>query len=217
MKTLGFAAALVTMPALAQEPPTPMTLGTGPAAIRGEWKGPRDVDGFSIKLSSGGDFAVGARTDVDNSIGYLTVRAPGGAVVGRRLVIGNEQAVGFEFRSKVAGSYRVEVVEGGSNPPFPVPYQFTLSADCRASSATTCKIRPGETKRHFTSSINDVDWHQLIGLTIGRQYTITGAEVVTAGGALVARPGAFTAKTSPLFARVKPFTSEPWSYSISLR
>lgn len=218
MKMTIFAALVVATPVLAQEPATPLATNAG--RTTGQWQRAGDLDTYNISLPAG-DWSIGGRV-IEEGIGEMAVRAPDGSLVGRKVTIADPQTAGLEFRSK-GGTYRINLREGGSNPPYPIHYNFIIKPDCRATSSTTCRIAPGQTKQSYRTAANDIDWHRLTGLTAGRTYTVTvgsgGGQlaIVNAQGTAVPSPdGKFKATTGTLFAKLTPLSSEDAPYSLTL-
>jgi hypothetical protein len=216
MRAVTIAALLAATPALAQEPPTPITVGK---VVSGTWEKTGDVDSYSVGLRHGKDYAIGAYVSSSGAAGQVTLRDPKGNRVGRVIQIGDEGFVGFELRAAFTGAY---VITATGDPG---TYQIAFDHDCRAAKSTTCRIRPGETKGFRFTSRNDVNWVALQNLAAGRSYALTfeslegglaDLAVVNPAGD-VKGTGTFKAGTGALFARVTPRDDFGGPYKLSLR
>lgn len=232
MRTIGLVALLASTPALAQEPPTPISPSAiEPAGIgitSGTFGDPRDVDTWSARLTKGRDYAFGVRGTPYYS--DWRIKGPTGTVIWSGGT-GENGGTGAEFRAGRDGTF---LIEGRAASPesvwYPARYEFRLHPDCRDDAKTRCQIRPGATQRHALAHGEEEDWIKLAGVVSGKSYTATVAdcainpalEVVTGSGSRLGRSevGTLTFKAPGVTAYLKvdgEVDHNGCGYSLSLR
>jgi hypothetical protein len=154
---------------------------------------------WTIKLEKGKDYAFEVITSSD---GYAiwTVKNPAGKTI-HISETGEDESYGFEFRAIASGTYKIigRAVEADEANTF---HSRGFRSDCRGTRTTKCYLNLGATQNRYADYITDVDWVLLKGLTAGKQYTVTIADVGGQGWTsfdLVRAEGTVIAGGSPDF------------------